>query len=204
MGNPTAVAGLHMQHLADEVMIYNEADGQAHALNPVAAAVLEQCTGEANRDQLVTLVGEVVDTPVDPDVIDLALLELEEAGLIEMAVKPAPISRRNLIRKMGAGAAAAAALPIVESVITPAAAGDLGSMPPRTPYPTTLIPTYPPTTLFPTYAPTTLTPTYAPTTLTPTYAPTTIPPQPPMSLPPMTPAPLPPMTLPPATVAPPP
>lgn len=195
MGNPIAVAGLHVQHLAEEVMIYNEADGQAHALNPVAAAVLEQCTGEADRDQLVALVGDVVDTPVDHDVIDLALLELIEAGLVEMAKAPASISRRNLIRKMGAGAAAAAALPIVESVITPAAASDLGSNPPRTVYPTTLYPTYPPTTLLPTYAPTTLTPTYAPTTLTPTPEPTTLrPTSAPTSIPPMTPAPLPPMT----------
>ena len=181
---PKAVDGLHLQKLADEVMVYNEADGRAHALNPMAAAVLEQCNGTRDRDELVDAVAASAETPVDLDVIDLALNDLVDAGLIEGGEHAPKISRRSLIRKMGVGTAAAAALPIVESVITPAAANSLGSGPAPTPFPTTLVPTFPPTyapTYVPTYVPTQV-PTPAPTTFAPTPAltpaPTTLVPTP--------------------------
>ena len=65
-------------------------------------------------EELLEPVAAAVDTPVDHGVIALAISDLSEAGLVVIAADAIPaVSRRSLIAKLGAGAAAAAALPVV-------------------------------------------------------------------------------------------
>jgi hypothetical protein len=75
--------------------------------------------------------------PGDEGVVDLALAELTEAGLVvdDEPERPA-ITRRSLIRGLALPAATVAMLPIVETIVVPAA--NASTSPPSPP------PVYPP------------------------------------------------------------
>jgi hypothetical protein len=66
--------------------------------------------------------------PADDGVVDLALTELAEAGLITLDDDAPRMTRRSLIRRLTLPAAAAALLPIVETVLLPSRA-EAGSGP---------------------------------------------------------------------------
>ena len=59
--------------------------------------------------------------PADEQIIDLALAELVDAGLITLdSPEPlATVTRRSLIRRFALSAAAVAMLPIVETILRP-------------------------------------------------------------------------------------
>ena len=75
--------------------------------------------------------------PGDESVVDLALGELVEAGIVVLEGEESPaITRRSLIRRLALPAAAMAMLPVVETVLMPAqAAAQSGPMPTSTPMP---------------------------------------------------------------------
>jgi hypothetical protein len=173
-GVPTRVADLMVEHAGNDLLVYNPADDTAHAVNASAAAVFEACDGTRSIDEIVTVVDGTSETPVDHEIVALAIADLLEAGLITVSGPIAEVSRRSLIVKLGAGAAAAAALPVVESIAapSPAAASSRrrGPSPSSHPTPGTTPAPTPGTTPAPTPGPTPA-PTPAPTP-GPTPAPT--------------------------------
>ena len=137
MAIPQRVAGVLVEVAGDEWVAYVQSSNTAHALNASAGALFNSVDGDRSVEDLALLLD------VDVDVVDLGLAELVEAGLVTIDGVVGRSSRRELLRKIGIGSAAAAALPVVETIVAPSRAA-AASMPPRT---------HPPTD-FPTPAPT--------------------------------------------------
>jgi hypothetical protein len=114
---------LVVKELANETLIYDEDNHQAHCLNQMAAFVWKHCDGRKSVPALTRLMEREMDTPGSEHTIRFALRQLEEARLLE----PSPLSsqwspqrsRRELIRTLGV---AAVALPVIASVVVPTAA----------------------------------------------------------------------------------
>lgn len=131
------VEGLLIERVDGEVLIVKESSHEAHALNEAASVVFELCDGAMGRAAMAAEVARRTGLPADESVVDLALGELVEAGLVVLDDEPAPsITRRGLIRRLALPAAAMAMLPVVETVLMPAqAAAQSGPVPSPTPMP---------------------------------------------------------------------
>lgn len=123
---PTARrAGLLVRELADEVLVYDARRHRAHCLNRTAALVWRSCDGRTPVSAIAERVSRRVSAPVAEDVVWLALDQLAESDLLSpaaaaAAARPAPpgrVSRRVMLRRLGA--AAAVMLPLVTSVASP-------------------------------------------------------------------------------------
>ena len=182
------IDGPYLERVGDELLVYDDTTDTAHALNEAAAAVYEMCDGDTDIEAMVAGLESRDLGPIDSDIVWVALLELADRGLVELDERPADSpSRRDLLKRLTAGAAMAAAIPVVESIAAPsvAAASSRRDRPEHpTPRPSpkpSPKPTYSPTTTptekpspKPTFSPTT-TPTEKPTypaTQTPTEKPT--------------------------------
>ena len=124
------------------LVIYDPVTDAGHLLNPATAAVFEACDGHASLDQMARAVTARTGLPTDPGIVELALLELDEAGLLvpELAEASQPLasagmSRRTLITRLALGTGAVTLLPVVQTLFGSsqlAAATPLGPTPPRT------------------------------------------------------------------------
>lgn len=117
--------GLVIQALADEVLVYDRDRNRAHCLNQTAATVWEHCDGKTTPAEMAELMAMGLDAPVAEQIVWLGLDQLRKATLLEEPFKlssspVAAISRREAIRRVGL--VAAAALPVVTSIIAPKAA----------------------------------------------------------------------------------
>ncbi len=175
--------GLLTERVGADVLVYNRARQETHALNETAAIIFDLADGKTTREAMTAEVSRRSGLPEDTEIVDYAIAELTEAQLIKVD-KPlaSTITRRALIRKLGLTLIAAAALPLIETVVMPARA-QMGPLPPTPPGPT------PGPTPGPSPSPV---PTPEPPTPEPTPAPT--PPPTPAPTPPPTPAPTPPPT----------
>ncbi len=119
---------LSVESVNDEMLVFNPARGEATALNPSAALVFEMCDGSNSIESMKTALEATGLGPSSDDAVWLALDELDEAGLIDLHVeRPARMrGRRELLKQFGVGAAALAALPVVETIKAPSIA-DQGS-----------------------------------------------------------------------------
>ncbi len=111
-----------VRQLGDEFLVYDLETHQAHCLNRTAAKVWLLCDGKTTFAEIAGKLGNDSESSVDETVIELALSQLQEAGLMEQgSSKSEQIvpSRRDAMRKM---AAAALALPVVASILVPTAA----------------------------------------------------------------------------------
>jgi hypothetical protein len=115
---------LVVKELADETLIYDETNHQAHCLNQTAAFVWSNCDGRKTISKLARLLKEEMGAAVPEETVLLALRQLHDSRLLDTSVsRPtwAPqTSRRALIRTMGI--AAAVTLPLITSVHAAAAA----------------------------------------------------------------------------------
>ena len=115
---------LVVRELADEVLVYDAEGHRAHCLNRTAALVWKSCDGETPVSLIAERVGRQLSSPLAEEVVWLALAQLEEFGLLApSAPRPAPpnrISRRRMLRRLGA--AAAVSLPLITSIVSPTAA----------------------------------------------------------------------------------
>jgi len=177
--------GLTVQEVHDELLVFHPDRNEASALNRSAALVFQLCDGEHDVDSMRQALDASGLGPASDDAVWLALDELADADLIVLNVTPPEhLGRRELLKKLGAGAAAAAIiLPVVETIGAPPASAQGSSytttVAPTTVPSTTAAPTaVPSTTAAPTVTPTpangTVTPTPAPGTVTPTPAPGTV------------------------------
>lgn len=124
--------GLLHTPLNDELVIYDTDRNKAHSLNRVASLVWKHCDGQTEVGQIHQIVAQELQTPVDEQVVWLALQQLERNRLLEERVQ-APInliSRREAARRFGK--VAVVVLPIVTSMLIPspvAAGSDCQGMP---------------------------------------------------------------------------
>ena len=118
MMNPKRVEGLLFERIDRELLVINPASGESHALNEAAAAVFDLCDGATSRAVIRSVLARQVGLPEDPDIVELALAELRDAGLLADDEAPASgVNRRSVIRKLGLSVMAAALLPVVETMI---------------------------------------------------------------------------------------
>jgi len=111
-------SGLLVDHVGDETIIYDETRQEAHSLNRSASLVWEHSDGARSVQQLAALIGSELGVEPDESIVEYALDKLANAHLLE----DAPVSRRDLVRKLTFAGAAAVALPAVLSIATPSAA----------------------------------------------------------------------------------
>ena len=116
--------GLVVQRVEGEVLVYDTDRHKAHCLNETAAAVWKHCDGKTTVDEMTRLLETQLGTPIERNVLEFGLDELEKAHLLEEPMSRASdgtgISRREVMRRIGIGAAVA--LPLVTSIIAPRAA----------------------------------------------------------------------------------
>ena len=144
------VEGLLIERVDGEVLVVKESSHEAHALNESAAIVFDLCDGSMSRAAMAAEVARRTGLPADESVVDLALTDLVEAGLVVLDEEESPsITRRSLIRRLGLSAAAMALLPVVETVLVPSRASGQPA-PAPTPPPSALPPAPSPTPPSPT------------------------------------------------------
>jgi len=101
------------------LIVFDPATDRGHLLNPASAAVFEACDGRTSRDEMARRVAERTGLPEDPAIVELALAELAEAGLLqEPDLAGTHLSRRALMARLAVGAGVAALLPVIETVVS--------------------------------------------------------------------------------------
>ena len=122
--------GLLHTPLNDELVIYDTERNKAHSLNRVASLVWKYCDGQTEISQLQKILAQELQTPIDEQLVWLALQQLERNRLLEGRVQTPGnmISRREATRRFGK--VALVALPIVTSMlIPPAVSANSGGLP---------------------------------------------------------------------------
>jgi Coenzyme PQQ synthesis protein D (PqqD) len=113
---------LVVRELADETLVYDVEGHRAHCLNRTAALVWNLCDGENTVPRIAEKMCARLSARVPDEVVRLALDQLADRGLLAPAdVWPAAakavVPRRAMVRRLGL--AAAVALPLVTSIISP-------------------------------------------------------------------------------------
>ena len=138
--NPLArTNNLVTEDIWDEVVVYDELDNRVHRLNRTAAMVWRHCDGTRSQADLASVLNEHLDVRSDESLVQLALDDLSDAGLLVAAATrggSGTLSRRELLGKL---TVAASMLPVVASIVAPlpiAAASFSSPTSPTTPTPT--------------------------------------------------------------------
>jgi hypothetical protein len=94
-------AGLVIEGLDNEVLVYDLDRHKAHCLETTAALVWRYCDGKTGVAEIAAHVRRDLKTPVDDDVVWVALRRLGKANLLEQRVKPpvALAGRRDVLKK---------------------------------------------------------------------------------------------------------
>jgi hypothetical protein len=111
------IDGLLSERIDSELLVFNQATGEGHALNEAASTVFELCDGETDRAAMLAALARDVALPAEDAVLDLALSELRDAGLIAGDEAAPATNRRAVIRRLGLSVMAAAALPLVDTML---------------------------------------------------------------------------------------
>jgi len=113
--------GLVVQHLTDELLVYDQERHKAHCLNQTATLVWEQCDGRSTVSEIASKLSRQIKTEVGAEVVWLAVEQLSKTHLLKERVGAAGagVSRREVMRRIGIGAAVA--LPLVTSIMAPTA-----------------------------------------------------------------------------------
>jgi len=102
------VAGVHIERSADEILALRHGSMEAHALNQSAAAIYDLCDGKTSKAEMAAEVHRRTGLPADEEIVDLALSELAEAGLVVLDAGSKPgVTRRALIRRLTLNSASA-------------------------------------------------------------------------------------------------
>lgn len=111
--------GLVVQEMPDEVLVYDLNTNKAHCLNQTAAFVWKYCDGKNTIDEIGSLMEREFGSPVNNEMIWLAIDLLNKDNLLEngVATKFNGLSRREVIKKVGL--ATAVALPVVAMLSFP-------------------------------------------------------------------------------------
>lgn len=115
-------AGLVVQEVPDEVLVYDLETNKAHCLNQSAAIIWRSCDGNNTVSEIAKLVEAQAGGKVTEDFVWLAIDQLSENRLLEkeVAVSFAGQSRREAIKKIGL--ASMIAVPVIASLVAPQSA----------------------------------------------------------------------------------
>ena len=113
---------LVIDEMPDEVLVYDLERHKAHCLNLTAALVWKNCDGRSTPREIARRLEKELQAPCPEDVVWLALRQLKSLHLLEQPIalplgRLAGISRRQMVRTLGL--AAAVALPLVISIVSP-------------------------------------------------------------------------------------
>jgi len=113
---------LIIKELPDETLVYDLETDKAHCLNQTAALIWKSCDGNQGVDEIGESVERQLGLKVNPDVVWLALSQLEKFRLLEQST-PRPAHLAGLSRRQAIGALglAAAAIPLITSIVVPVA-----------------------------------------------------------------------------------
>lgn len=121
-------AQLIVQEVTDELLVYDLDRHKAHCLNKTSALVWKHCDGQTTVRAAARILEQEMNTPVETDVVWLALKQLEKFHLLQERVpQPKGVSRRDLILKY---APATLAVPLILSISSPTAAQASSAPPP--------------------------------------------------------------------------
>ncbi len=105
---------LLVEEVGDELLVYDLEANHGHCLSASAARVWQRCDGKTQVDALGR------DLDLDPATVERALDELTTCALLERIAESAPGSiRRELTTRVMKVGAAAAAVPLIVSVVAP-------------------------------------------------------------------------------------
>jgi hypothetical protein len=113
---------LVIERLADETLVYDLERHRAHCLNRTATLVWDGCDGRTSPAVTAARLERELQVPGGEALVVSALQQLARARLLLDTPAAAAPSRRELLRGLGLGAAAAMLLPAVESIVAPTAA----------------------------------------------------------------------------------
>jgi hypothetical protein len=118
------VEGVEIERTADEILALKEGSLEAHAINQSAATVYDLCDGNTSKSEMAAEIHRRTGLPADQEIVDLALSELVETGLVMLddPESRSDVSRRALIRRLALSSTLALMLPVVETVLVPAEA----------------------------------------------------------------------------------
>jgi hypothetical protein len=130
------VEGVQIERAADEILALKEGSLEAHAINQSAATIYDLCDGNTSKAEMAAEIHRRTGLPADEEIVDLALSELVETGLVMLddPEPPPAVTRRALIRRLSLSSALALMLPVVETVVVPPA--NAQGVRTRTPTPT--------------------------------------------------------------------
>ncbi len=108
-----------------ETVVYDRERDRVHCLNPAVAAIWAACDGNTSVAEMAAELHRRHGLPQDESVVALGLQELQQEDLLDGSEAWTGVSRREVLTRLSLGAAAAALLPVVASVVapTPAEAG---------------------------------------------------------------------------------
>src|SRR5215208_7820785 len=102
------VEGVRLDRAGDEILAVKVDTWEAHALNQSAAAVYDLCDGKTSKAEMAAEIQRRTGLPADEEIVDLALAELVDAGLVVLdePEPPPTVTRRSLIRRLALSSAA--------------------------------------------------------------------------------------------------
>jgi len=122
MGPRAQRAGLLVQSVGDQLVVFDQARQRLHVLSRTAAVVWRYCDGRHTLTDLAAQAGRELGTPVDESLVELALAQLDEAHLLEGRLAPElgadTVSRREMLQR-AAAVVAGVLLPTVTSCGSP-------------------------------------------------------------------------------------
>lgn len=127
---------LLVEDFGKEVLLYDTRKDRAHSLNESAYAIWKQCDGKHSIADLAHDIYKTLPRSEAETLIQLGLERLRRRGLLEDAsgLKAFDLSRRQLLRKLVIGAAAAGlAAPTIASMVAPTPANAFSGLPNGTP-----------------------------------------------------------------------
>ena len=125
---------LIVQKMADEVLVYDQQRHKAHCLNQTAALVWGSLDGQSTAAEVAARLSQEQGVAVEAAMVELAVEELSRSGLLVEGAggrSKSGVSRREMMKRVGAGAAVA--LPVVVRVVAPRAAQAATLLPPGSP-----------------------------------------------------------------------
>lgn len=121
---------LLVQDLAGETLIYDLKTHQAHCMNETAEMVWRHCDGRTTMAEMCGVLEDRYRSPAAEETILYVLAKFDKANLLEKEGRGKiefGLTRRELIRKVGLGAAIL--IPVVISVVAPEAAQAISCVP---------------------------------------------------------------------------
>ena len=114
---------LVVREVRNETLVYDLKRNKAHCLNRTASMIWKRCNGQRTMTDLLQVLTKDFETPVDRQVIELALYKLQKSHLIDRpgnrSTRSMRKSRREVMKKLGWGAVVS--LPMITSIVAPTA-----------------------------------------------------------------------------------